>query len=384
MHNEHVLIERTFLNSVLEAFETDDWLKKLTAANALRNKLQSNTSPQLSADKDDNLYLQESVSRLQEKINTLYSERNALAIAFAKASITAGSVAGRSTEGEESTRPVEWRNVVYVDLPGNKQVSWHISPDDAHLLNGLPEYTKPWDQTYFGRDKTWVEQVPCSTPLLTASEQAYALSNPIVIGALMDHHEFEQGCADAIGIGSNGNLIRRASLKATGAKIIEADPDIWPADIVSYLGAKPGAVSDDSKRNTQRLMDLARRFRSAPGDLYDEAYKDLEIFFYRALSKVTPGSQWRLDKKSDPHGNLYDAQVERGSLTLGHLTDDELANEAFLRYDQRPALDDLISGRAYSPLTYMTATKERIRWLSRSLEAALMSKNYPQKVSQDV
>jgi oligoribonuclease NrnB/cAMP/cGMP phosphodiesterase (DHH superfamily) len=34
-------------------------------------------------------------------------------------------------------------------------------------------------------------------------------------------------------------------------------------------------------------------------------------------------------------------------------------------------MNDVISGKAKMPIVYLTATKERIRWLSRKLTAAL-------------
>lgn len=46
------------------------------------------------------------------------------------------------------------------------------------------------------------------------------------------------------------------------------------------------AATSDRMRHkpaVQRIMDLARRFRSAPGDLYDDAYKAVEQAAYEAL-----------------------------------------------------------------------------------------------------
>lgn len=82
--------------------------------------------------------------------------------------------------------------------------------------------------------------------------------------------------------------------------------------------------------------------------------------------KSTPGAAWRQAKEPDPHGSRYDC--ERAELTLGMLTDDELANAAYINYDRRPSPEELIAGTAFSPIVYMTAVKDRIRWLSRSLE----------------
>lgn len=55
-------------------------------------------------------------------------------------------------------------------------------------------------------------------------------------------------------------------------------------------------------------------------------------------------------------------------MTLGNYTDDELANAAFMNYDVLPPIEKIISGQAKMPIVYMTAVKERIRWLSRRLE----------------
>lgn len=53
---------------------------------------------------------------------------------------------------------------------------------------------------------------------------------------------------------------------------------------------------------------------------------------------------------------------------MGKLTDDELANGAFMNYDQPLNLAGIIAGTHSSPIAWMTAVKDRIRWLSRSLD----------------
>jgi hypothetical protein len=55
---------------------------------------------------------------------------------------------------------------------------------------------------------------------------------------------------------------------------------------------------------------------------------------------------------------------------MGHLTDDELANGAFMHYDVYPPIQSIIVGKAHMPNAWMTAVKDRIRWLSRALEKA--------------
>ena len=89
---------------------------------------------------------------------------------------------------------------------------------------------------------------------------------------------------------------------------------------------------------------------------------------FPAPGRSTPAAHWRNAGELDPHGTSYDC--ERASLCMGNLTDDELANAAYLNYDVRPAPQDIIAGKAHSPIAYMTAVKERIRWLSRRLYEA--------------
>lgn len=88
------------------------------------------------------------------------------------------------------------------------------------------------------------------------------------------------------------------------------------------------------------------------------------------LAGPTPSSRWFLEGREDTFPNLINK--ERGDLCLGDHTDDELANEVFLYGDM--SSDDkhraIMSGRP-SSIVYLTAGKERIRWLSRHLEASL-------------
>lgn len=82
----------------------------------------------------------------------------------------------------------------------------------------------------------------------------------------------------------------------------------------------------------------------------------------------TPAAHWAANGEPDPHGTTYDC--ERAALALGNLTDDELANAVFLHGDGQPSTADLLSGKALLPSVYLAAAKERIRWLSRQLQAA--------------
>ena len=86
------------------------------------------------------------------------------------------------------------------------------------------------------------------------------------------------------------------------------------------------------------------------------------------LVPATPSARWAADALPDPHGNRY--ACERAALTLGNLTDDELANAVFLHGNEQPAMADLAAGKALAGIVYLTAAKDRIRWLSRALADA--------------
>lgn len=83
------------------------------------------------------------------------------------------------------------------------------------------------------------------------------------------------------------------------------------------------------------------------------------------MSNQTPAAHWRQNGEADPFGKRY--ECERASLPLGNLTDDELANAVFMYGDSIPSATELMNG-AHMPIAYLTAAKERIRWLSRQLE----------------
>ncbi len=76
------------------------------------------------------------------------------------------------------------------------------------------------------------------------------------------------------------------------------------------------------------------------------------------VEPATPAAKWRENGEPDPFGIQYDK--ERAKLPKGDLTDDELANAVFC-CDHRTDLESIV---------WLTAAKERIRWLSRALVKA--------------
>lgn len=87
-------------------------------------------------------------------------------------------------------------------------------------------------------------------------------------------------------------------------------------------------------------------------------------------TKPTPAAEWRENGEPDPHAGHYEGPREK--LTLGHMSDDALANGAFMNYNL--PLDiarTLAEDKDYfAPICWMTAVKDRIRWLSRALVKA--------------
>lgn len=88
------------------------------------------------------------------------------------------------------------------------------------------------------------------------------------------------------------------------------------------------------------------------------------------LVRFTPAAEWRVKGETDPHAGHFDGA--RAQLALGYLTDDELANGLFMNYDQKLDINAIMTGKPgyHPPISWATAAKERIRWLSRALVAA--------------
>ncbi|WP_110949197.1 hypothetical protein [Pseudomonas bohemica] len=88
------------------------------------------------------------------------------------------------------------------------------------------------------------------------------------------------------------------------------------------------------------------------------------------MSESTPAATWRVNGEKDPHAGRYDG--ERSQLALGKYTDDELANGAFMNYDAPFDVAKVMAQDPdyHPPIVWMTAVKDRIRWLSRKLAAA--------------
>lgn len=109
--------------------------------------------------------------------------------------------------------------------------------------------------------------------------------------------------------------------------------------------------------------------REAERHARNKLLKELGITDLGAVS--TPGARWMVETgEGSPFPDLINK--ERGSLCLGSYTDFELANEVYLKADMsdEQKVRNLIAGNV-TPIALLTAAKERIRWLSTHLDAAL-------------
>jgi hypothetical protein len=92
---------------------------------------------------------------MEERTQRAYTERTIVAVALAKFALSQGFKAGTGLD-DNIEWDDDWRVVLYVNTPAG-QMSWHIAPDDQHMLEGLPAYDGKWDGKFSGRDPEFVE-----------------------------------------------------------------------------------------------------------------------------------------------------------------------------------------------------------------------------------
>lgn len=80
------------------------------------------------------------------------------------------------------------------------------------------------------------------------------------------------------------------------------------------------------------------------------------------IPKDTPNAEWLVNGANDPFDGRYNC--ERNELPMGDLTDYDFANKMFLHGDEQPSIQELIAGTKKRPIVWLTAGKDRIRWLS--------------------
>lgn len=95
--------------------------------------------------------------------------------------------------------------------------------------------------------------------------------------------------------------------------------------------------------------------------------------------------RWAVEGQPDPFADYLDRPRE--DLPLADLSDDELANYAFMNYDRGQNEEVAVmmamgNDGHYPKIAFMTAVKERIRWLSRQL--AIAQGTYPGKEPKSI
>lgn len=110
----------------------------------------------------------------KDRTQNAYSQRANLAVAFAKLAATHGWRVGKGIDGNEH-KDMQWRQVIYIDLPNGEQVSYHFAPDDLHLLNGIPTYRGEWDGKWTGTTE-WHDMLPAIRYVDLMDLDGYALS----------------------------------------------------------------------------------------------------------------------------------------------------------------------------------------------------------------
>lgn len=116
--------------------------------------------------------LESRVEMLERRLSVAYSERNALAIGFVNMALRMGWPAGRGIDGK-TENDMQWRHVVYAELPTGEQLSWHIAPAELNLLEGMPCYRGEWNGEFTGKNPEWVALLGGHDPR-TAAELAEA------------------------------------------------------------------------------------------------------------------------------------------------------------------------------------------------------------------
>src|SRR3546814_19783002 len=119
-------------------------------------------------------------------------------------------------------------HVLYVDLPDGRQVSWHMSPSEVPLLEGIPNYQGTWNGTFLAREPGWC-QFHCADDCAPRDQDEAEL-----IKAVLSAH--------------------RAGLRVKSARILGPDVDLNGEPIVDDKSGVP--LSDEEIHNVR----FTRRF----------------------------------------------------------------------------------------------------------------------------
>ena len=137
-------------------------------------------------------------------------------------------------------------------------------------------------------------------------------------------------------------------------------------------------TDEETQELIRTLMCAAENLRSAdrPESTVEAGFRlAAKLDTFRHSLGSTPAAAWRVLGEPDPHSPHYYNRA-RATLTLGSLTDDELANAVFMHDHRSLNLQAIMRGEP-SSVALLTAAKERIRWLSRALVKATDQASIP-------
>ena len=86
----------------------------------------------------------------EDRVSRAYKERNFAAIVAVKAALAAGWKGGYKFDSDKNW-DADWCHVIYLETPEGKQISWHMSPEEAEYVKNLPSYGGEWDGTFLSR-----------------------------------------------------------------------------------------------------------------------------------------------------------------------------------------------------------------------------------------
>lgn len=132
------------LDSLQDKFK-DEIQASLSQVDSLQDRLEEAENDVEEARNEASFYKDEALTA-KARLNTAYSQRAIVAVTLAHTVLSYGGRAGIGRDDRED-QPDAWRVVLYVDTHAG-QLSWHISPDDQPMLEGLPIYGGKWDGTW--------------------------------------------------------------------------------------------------------------------------------------------------------------------------------------------------------------------------------------------
>ena len=176
------------------------------------------------------------------------------------------------------------------------------------------------------------------------------------------------------------NRSKNGSMKAFGEQIAGLQKAVRNRERLVGLRDARILELEEERKEYSDIMERHGKLQMTAGAIAEERDQlRAELAAIKAQGVVmpehetsTPSSKWASAGEPDPHGKAYDC--ERAELSMGEYTDDELANAVFMHDHRSFDIAATMRGEPGS-IVLLTAAKDRIRWLSRSLGKALARLN---------